>query len=88
MSIAEKFVSMEYGPAPEDPKEASAWLDRHKRQFGCSSMGHGSEPAAGQYFDTGDPSNGEKLASIAQGDAEDIDDAVKPHALPLQNGRR
>ena len=26
MSIAEKFVTMEYGPAPEDPKEAQAWL--------------------------------------------------------------
>ena len=33
MSIAEKFVSMEYGPAPEDPKEAQAWLDRHGRQL-------------------------------------------------------
>src|SRR5260370_1188982 len=29
MSIAEKFVSMEYGPAPEDSKEAVAWLGRH-----------------------------------------------------------
>ena len=34
MSIAEKFVSMEYGPAPEDSKEASAWLERHGRRFG------------------------------------------------------
>ncbi len=29
MSIAEKFVAMEYGPAPEDPKDAIAWLDAH-----------------------------------------------------------
>ena len=34
MSIAEKFASMEYGPAPEDPKEAATWLDRHNRRFG------------------------------------------------------
>jgi len=33
MSIAEKFVTMEYGPAPEDSKEATAWLDRHNRLF-------------------------------------------------------
>ena len=26
--IAEKFYSMEYGAAPEDPKEAVAWLER------------------------------------------------------------
>jgi aldehyde dehydrogenase (NAD+) len=34
MSIVEKFVTMEYGPAPEDPREAFAWLDGHKRRFG------------------------------------------------------
>src|SRR6266436_4679663 len=34
MSIVEKFMTMEYGPAPEDPREALAWLDRHGRRFG------------------------------------------------------
>jgi len=77
MSIAEKFVSMEYGPAPEDPKEAAAWLDRHARHFGLFIDGGWREPAAGEYFDTFDPSNGEKLASVAQGSTADIDAAVK-----------
>lgn len=77
MSIAEKFVSMEYGPAPEDPKEAAAWLDRHSRHFGLFIDGGWREPAAGEYFDTFDPSNGEKLASVAQGTVADIDAAVK-----------
>ncbi len=77
MSIAEKFVSMEYGPAPEDPKEALAWLERHKHQFGLFIDGSWKAPAAGQYFDTVDPSNGEKLASVAQADAADIDAAVR-----------
>jgi len=27
MSIVEKFMTMEYGPAPEDPREALRWLD-------------------------------------------------------------
>jgi aldehyde dehydrogenase (NAD+) len=76
MSIAEKFASMEYGPAPEDPKEAAAWLDRHSRRFGLFIDGAWQSPAAGEYFDTFDPSNGEKLATVAQGSAADIDAAV------------
>ena len=77
MSIAEKFVSMEYGPAPEDPKEASAWLERYGRRFGHFIHGAWQQPAEGHYFDTVDPSNGEKLASVAQGSAADVDAAVK-----------
>jgi len=77
MSIAEKFVAMEYGPAPEDAKEALTWLDQHKRRFGHYINGSWLEPAAGQYFETVDPSNGEKLANVAQGSAADIDAAVK-----------
>src|SRR5438309_6159103 len=77
MSIAEKFVSMEYGPAPEDPKECVAWLERHGRRFGMFIGGEWRPPAAGEYFDTLDPSTGEKLAAIAQGSAADVDVAVK-----------
>src|SRR6266446_2710733 len=77
MSIAEKFVSMEYGPAPEDPKEAQAWLERHGHRFGHFINGAWQAPAAGAYFDTLDPSNGEKLASVAQGSSGDIDAAVR-----------
>jgi aldehyde dehydrogenase (NAD+) len=77
MSIAEKFVTMEYGPAPEDPKEAAAWLERHGRRFGLFIGGAWQPPAAGEYFDTLDPSNGEKLAAVAQGDVADIDAAVR-----------
>ena len=77
MSIAEKFVSMEYGPAPEDSKEAVAWLERHGRRFGLFIDGAWQAPATGEYFDTLDPSNGEKLAGIAQGGAADVDAAVR-----------
>jgi aldehyde dehydrogenase (NAD+) len=77
MSIAEKFLTMEYGPAPEDPKEAGAWLERHKRHFAHFIDSTWRAPAAGEYFETLDPSNGEKLASVAQGSAADIDAAVR-----------
>ncbi len=84
MSIAEKFMTMEYGPAPEDPREALAWLDRHGRRFGHFINGTWQAPAAGIYFDTADPSTGEKLATVAQGSAADVDSAVKAarSALP------
>jgi aldehyde dehydrogenase (NAD+) len=77
MNIAEKFVSMEYGPAPEDAKEALAWLERHGRRVEHFIGGEWRLPEAGEYFDTVDPSNGEKLASVAQGSADDVDSAVK-----------
>src|SRR3982075_2906326 len=77
MSIAEKFVSMEYGPAPEDSKEAVAWLGRHGHRLQHFIGGGWQAPAAGEYLRTIDPSNGEKLASVAQGSAADVDAAVK-----------
>src|SRR5260370_8405355 len=85
MSIVEKFMTMEYGPAPEDPREALAWLDRYARRFGHFINGAWQAPAAGTYFDTADPSTGEKLATVAQGSLADVDSAVKAarSALPL-----
>jgi len=68
---------MEYGPAPEDSREALAWLDRHGRRFGHFINGASHAPEAGTYFDTADPSTGEKLATVAQGSAADVDSAVK-----------
>src|SRR5260370_12368753 len=77
MSIVEKFMTMEYGPGPEDPREALAWLDHHGRRFGHFIKGAWQAPAAGTYFDTSDPSTGEKLATVAQGSAADVDHAVR-----------
>ena len=72
MSIVEKFISMEYGPALEDPREALVWLDHHERSASCtSSMARGMSPAEGEYFDTTDPSTGRSpggcLAGFAAG---------------------
>jgi len=76
MSIAENFLTMAYGPAPEDPKEALGWLDRHQRRFGHFIGGGWQPPSEGTYFDSLDPASGEKIASVAQGSAADIDAAV------------
>jgi aldehyde dehydrogenase (NAD+) len=83
MSIAEKFVAMEYGPAPEDPKEVLTWLDQHGRRFGHFIDGAWRQPADGGQFDTADPSTSEKLATVAQGSVADIDAAVKAASTAL-----
>jgi aldehyde dehydrogenase (NAD+) len=87
MSIAEKFVAMEYGPAPEEAKAALDWLDRHGRRFGHFINGTWVAPSAGSYFDTADPSTGERLASVAQGSAADVDTAVTAARAALPKWR-
>jgi aldehyde dehydrogenase (NAD+) len=84
MSVIEKFKTMEYGPAPEDPKESLQWLERHHRRFGHFIGGVWKVPPEGGYFATSDPSTEEKIADVAQGSAADIDAAVKAarKALP------
>src|SRR5436305_1381994 len=84
MSIAEQFLSMEYGPAPEDPKDTLLWLDRHGRRFGHFIDGAWRQPAEAVFFDTTDPATGEKIATVAEGSAADIDAAVQAarKALP------
>ena len=78
MSTIEKlFMTMEYGPAPEDSKDALAWLEKHNRRFGHFIGGAWVTPDPAEYFDTTDPSNGNMLASIAQGSSADVDQAVK-----------
>jgi aldehyde dehydrogenase (NAD+) len=77
MSVIEKFGSMEYGPAPEDPKEALLWLDKYHRRFAHFIAGAWQAPVEGKYFETSDPSTGEKIADVAQGSAADIAAAVK-----------
>ena len=82
--IVEEFYSMEYGPAPEDPKEVDRWLDGHQRSFDHYIDGAWKKPASGEYFATSDPATGEKIADVAHGDAADVDAAVKAarKALP------
>jgi aldehyde dehydrogenase (NAD+) len=77
MSIAEKFLTMEYGPALEDPKDALLWLDGHHRRFGHFINGEWREPVEGVFFDTTNPATGEQIATVAQGSAADVDAAVQ-----------
>jgi len=83
-SIVEKFHGMEYGAAPEDPKEAAQWLEQHHRRFDAFIDGMWAKPASGEYFETSDPSSGDVLAEVAVANAADVDAAVSAarKALP------
>jgi len=83
-TIAEKFYTMDYGVAPEDPKEAIQWLDRHHRRFNEFIGGAVVPPISGQYMTTSDPSTGDTLAEVALGNIDDVNSAVEAarKALP------
>ena len=76
MSIAEKFYTMDYGVAPEDPKEAVQWLERHHRRFNLFIGGAWVAPSSGEYKATSDPSTGDAIADVAQGTLDDVNAAV------------
>jgi len=83
-SVTEKFRSMEYGAAPEDPLNTLVWLDGFGRRFGHFIAGKWKQPEKGGYFATVDPSTGEKIADVADGSAADVNAAVRAarSALP------
>ena len=73
--IAEIFESLDYGPAPESPDIALAWLEAHGRRFGHFIAGRWTRP--GSTFASDNPATGERLADITDGTAADVDKAVK-----------
>ncbi len=52
------------------------WLERHHRRFEEFIGGAWVRPASGEYQITSDPSNGETLAEVAKGNADDVNAAV------------
>ncbi|ODT73216.1 MAG: aldehyde dehydrogenase [Pelagibacterium sp. SCN 63-23] len=73
--IAQVFDSLDYGPAPEAPDQALAWLESRSRKFGHFIDGKWTKP--GKTFASTNPANGEVLADITDGSAAEVDSAVK-----------
>src|ERR1700728_1220362 len=67
---------MEYGTAPEDPKEVLQWLDRHHRRFEEFIGGAWGRPASGEDQITNYSSYGETLAEVAKGNLDDVEAAI------------
>ncbi len=76
MSLQETFTTMEYGPAPESPAAANAWLDDHGRRFGLFINNQWVTPDDASFYTSYDPSTGEMLAETAQAGQEEVDSAV------------
>ncbi|MCE6958882.1 aldehyde dehydrogenase family protein [Cereibacter sphaeroides] len=75
MSVRDIFESMSYGPSPESPSEALAWIERHGATFGHWIDGAFTKP--GQTFATENPATGALLARVTQGSEADVDAAVR-----------
>jgi len=76
VSVADIFETLEYGPAPESPAAANAWLDSHERHFNLFINNRWHEPVDGTYLDVRNPATGERLAQVADASEADIDQAV------------
>ncbi|MGH8294887.1 MAG: aldehyde dehydrogenase family protein [Steroidobacteraceae bacterium] len=76
-SVAEIFDTLSYGPAPEDAGAVRGWLAAHADGF---PLFIGGEWRASHRHDPRipclNPASGERLSSITQSCAEDVDDAV------------
>jgi|EP00945_MAST-04E_sp_MAST-4E-sp1_P005550 aldehyde dehydrogenase (NAD+) len=77
-TVARVFSTLEYGPAPESPAAANAWLDSHGRDFGHFINNEWYKPAGERrHYQTTAPATGEVLSSTTEGTAEDVDVAVQ-----------
>ncbi len=76
MKIKEIYETMEYGPAPESADAAIDHLKSHNRTFNLFINGKWKKPDSGEYFDSVNPSNKEKLAKISEANTTDVNNAV------------
>ena len=83
-TVAEIFETMEYGPAPESPAVAQAWLEDHGRDFGLFINNRWLKPEERQTLAVTNPANGEELAQVTVAGADEVDAAVEAarKALP------
>ena len=76
-SVKEILSTMEYGPAPEASTPVTDWLNAHDEGFGHFIGGRFVPAGDGASFAVMNPATGDRLATVAQGSAGDIDSAVK-----------
>jgi aldehyde dehydrogenase (NAD+) len=73
-TVREAFESMSWGPAPESPAQAQAWLAGHARRFG--QYVNGSWAEAAETFAVINPATREELARVGQAGPDEVDRAV------------
>ncbi|WP_162693592.1 aldehyde dehydrogenase family protein [Brucella pituitosa] len=75
--IKDILKTMEYGPSPEANSDVNLWLEQHGRSFGHYINGAVVKPEGRKAISVANPANGDKLADIICGNADDVDQAVK-----------
>ncbi len=75
-TLLETFKTMDYGPAPELPSAAKAWLEEHGRKFGLFINNEWVTPKGAKYYSSYDPSNGEVLGETVQAGQKEVNQAV------------
>ncbi|MGD0483597.1 MAG: aldehyde dehydrogenase family protein, partial [Gemmatimonadales bacterium] len=70
------FETLPWGPAPESAAAAQEWLDAHACHFGMFIGGRWVPGAGGETLASVNPATTEPLATVAQGNAVDVDAAV------------
>ena len=75
--IKDILKTMEYGPSPEANGDVNLWLEQHGRSFGHYINGTLVKPEGRKAISVANPANGDKLADIICGNADDVDQAVK-----------
>ena len=84
MEVRDLFESMDYGAAPEADDRARAWLEQRKGILDHYIAGRWRTPESGEYFQTRNPSGGELLAMVADGNEADVNRAVAAAADALE----
>ena len=84
MEVRDLFESMDYGPAPESPDRARAWLEARDSRLDHFIGGEWQAPESGEYFVTRNPANGDVLAQVADGNEGDVNRAVAAAADALE----
>ena len=77
MTIKEIFTTMEYGKAPESSAVAQQWLANQQHTFNHYINGQWQAPKSKQYFESTNPANLEKIAKVADGETDDVNQAAK-----------
>lgn len=74
MNVHDIFETMDYGPAPEDAKEAERWVAGHGGEFGQFIDGAFTKP--NKLFPTKNPATARLLAKVSQATKRDVNTAV------------
>lgn len=76
MKIKQLFENLDYGPAPESPQAAYAWLEAHQRRFGLFINNEWVFPEKGEWYTSINPATLEPLAETTQAGQDEVNLAV------------